>query len=154
MTIKVLSKSVVKYKALFSRTVNMNSALFFVMLFGAACAAGLDKDASIDSQVLETDFGGAFKNSWSGNNILVDESGSVKPGPENTVVQTIEGQVSYTAPDGTPIQTRYIADENGFRAEGAHLPVAPELPPYIARALAWAKDHPYNEEAELRKTYN
>ncbi|XP_046749331.1 pupal cuticle protein Edg-78E-like isoform X1 [Diprion similis] len=156
MTIKVLSKSVVKYKALFSRTVNMNSALFFVMLFGAACAAGLDKDASIDSQVLETDFGGAFKNAWSGNGITQNEAGSAKAGPDNSVIQVIQGEVSYTAPDGTLIKTLYIADENGSRVEGAHLPVAPpapELPPYIARALEWAKDHPYNEEAELKKTY-
>ncbi|XP_046630547.1 endocuticle structural glycoprotein SgAbd-1-like [Neodiprion virginianus] len=135
----------------------MNTLIFVTMLFGAAFAAsGLDKDAPIESQVLETDIGGAFRNAWSGNGISVQELGSAKAGPDNTLVQVIQGEYSYTAPDGTNIRALYIADENGSRVEGAHLPVAPpapELPPYIARALEWAKAHPYNEEAELKKTY-
>ncbi|XP_015517806.2 endocuticle structural glycoprotein SgAbd-1 [Neodiprion lecontei] len=135
----------------------MNTLIFVTMLFGAAFAAsGLDKDAPIESQVLETDIGGAFRNAWSGNGISVQELGSAKAGPDNTLVQVIQGEYSYTAPDGSNIKTLYIADENGSRVEGAHLPVAPpapELPPYIARALEWAKAHPYNEEAELKKTY-
>lgn len=35
------------------------------------------------------------------------------------------GQYAYTAPDGTPISTSYIADENGFRVSGSHIPTAP-----------------------------
>lgn len=53
--------------------------------------------------------------------------------------ETIQGSYSYTAPDGTPINVRYIADENGFRAEGAHLPTPPPIPAAIERALEYIK---------------
>ncbi|CAH0727802.1 unnamed protein product, partial [Brenthis ino] len=36
-----------------------------------------------------------------------------------------QGSYSYTAPDGTIISLRYIADENGFRPIGDHLPKSP-----------------------------
>lgn len=51
--------------------------------------------------------------------------------------ETIQGSYSYTAPDGTPITVTYIADENGYRAEGAHLPTPPPIPEAIQRALAY-----------------
>uniref|UniRef100_A0A8D8RW62 Endocuticle structural glycoprotein SgAbd-2 n=1 Tax=Cacopsylla melanoneura TaxID=428564 RepID=A0A8D8RW62_9HEMI len=41
----------------------------------------------------------------------------------NVVVKS--GQYAYTAPDGTPIALTWVADENGFKATGAHLPKAP-----------------------------
>ncbi|KAL1459831.1 hypothetical protein WDU94_011784 [Cyamophila willieti] len=38
------------------------------------------------------------------------------------------GHYAYTAPDGTPIALSYIADENGFRVSGSHLPTPPPAP--------------------------
>ncbi|EEB15861.1 Endocuticle structural glycoprotein SgAbd-2, putative [Pediculus humanus corporis] len=55
---------------------------------------------------------------------------------ENSVVQTVQGSYSYTAPDGQVITVNYVADENGYRAEGAHLPTPPPIPPEIQRSLA------------------
>lgn len=44
-----------------------------------------------------------------------------KPSP--VIVQ--QGEFVYTSPEGQQIRTSYIADENGFQPQGAHLPVAP-----------------------------
>ncbi|XP_054260976.1 uncharacterized protein LOC128985478 [Macrosteles quadrilineatus] len=48
---------------------------------------------------------------------------------------SVQGSYSYTAPDGQLITVHYTADENGFRAEGAHLPTPPPVPEEIARSL-------------------
>lgn len=47
----------------------------------------------------------------------------------------IQGSYSYTGPDGVIYTVNYIADENGFRASGDHIPTAPSIPPEIAEAV-------------------
>ncbi|CAH1117691.1 unnamed protein product [Phaedon cochleariae] len=37
----------------------------------------------------------------------------------------VQGRYSYTGPDGILYEVVYVADKDGFRATGAHLPVAP-----------------------------
>jgi hypothetical protein len=39
------------------------------------------------------------------------------------------------SPEGTPITVTYTADENGFQAQGSHLPVAPPIPDAILKSL-------------------
>ncbi|CAH1117680.1 unnamed protein product [Phaedon cochleariae] len=71
-----------------------------------------------------------------GNGIKVDEKGYLKEGQNaSDLIQVIEGSVSYTDSNGTLINLRYIADENGYQPTGDHLPVAPPLPEYVVRLL-------------------
>ncbi|XP_023710693.1 endocuticle structural glycoprotein SgAbd-8-like [Cryptotermes secundus] len=74
---------------------------------------------------------GQFSISYlSGDGTAVSEQGALKPnadGSDNVLVQ--QGSFSYTSPEGNPIRVTYVADELGFRPEGSHLPVAPEVAP-------------------------
>ncbi|XP_047469331.1 cuticle protein AMP1A-like [Penaeus chinensis] len=92
-----------------------------------------------------------------GNGILLSESGS--PGSEGAInsagrfslkrseqkvaqVQQVRFIHSYTAPDGTPVQVQFVADENGFQPQSDLLPVAPEfphpIPDFVLEQIAFA----------------
>ncbi|NP_001166730.1 cuticular protein RR-1 motif 18 [Bombyx mori] len=47
----------------------------------------------------------------------------------------VQGSYSYKGDDGQVYEVSYIADEHGFRAEGAHLPTPPPIPEAILKAL-------------------
>ncbi|WP_439952957.1 chitin-binding domain-containing protein [Acinetobacter pittii] len=62
-------------------------------------------------------------------------TGSVKViSPEETA-QVVQGSYSFTLPDGSVVTRTYVADENGFHAEGADIPTPPPIPEAIARSL-------------------
>ncbi|XP_037780461.1 cuticle protein AMP1A-like [Penaeus monodon] len=85
------------------------------------------------------------------NGIVASESGSPE-GPEGAVVKA--GQYAYTAPDGSLIEVKFTADENGFQAEGDHLPVAPEfphpIPQFVLDQIAFAAEEDALAAAETR----
>ncbi|KAK9721342.1 Insect cuticle protein [Popillia japonica] len=85
------------------------------------------------------------------NGISAQEQGQLKNVP-NSQEPAIEAQggFQYTAPDGTPIQLSYVANENGFQPQGNHLPVAPPIPEAIARALDWIAAHPEPQQQQSR----
>jgi hypothetical protein len=47
----------------------------------------------------------------------------------------IQGEFSWTSPEGELVSFTYKADENGYQAQGSHLPKAPALHPHIQRGL-------------------
>uniref|UniRef100_T1I4D3 Insect cuticle protein n=2 Tax=Rhodnius prolixus TaxID=13249 RepID=T1I4D3_RHOPR len=71
-----------------------------------------------------------------GNGITAQESGrqSSVPGPEGPGTAA-QGSYSYKGPDGQTYTITYTADENGFQAQGAHLPTPPPIPPEILKSL-------------------
>ncbi|XP_027208952.2 cuticle protein CP14.6-like [Penaeus vannamei] len=75
------------------------------------------------------------------NGIRVSQAGS-PDGDEDAVIKA--GEYSYTAPDGTDIHVKFVADENGFQPQGAHLPVAPEfphpIPQFVLDQIAFAAE--------------
>lgn len=77
----------------------------------------------------------------------MEEHGVLKnAGVKDAEEAEVIGSVSYTAPDGTPISLKYVANGSGYHVEGAHLPVAPPVPAGIVRALEWIAAHPKVEE--------
>ncbi|XP_037780465.1 cuticle protein AMP1A-like [Penaeus monodon] len=76
-----------------------------------------------------------------GNGIRVSQSGS-PDGDEDAVIMA--GEYSYTAPDGTPVVVKYVADENGFQPQSDLLPVAPEfphpIPQFVLDQIAFAAE--------------
>ncbi len=83
-----------------------------------------------------------------GNGIVFQEQGTLKnPGQRDLESSAVVGSYSYTSPEGIPITVNYVADENGFRAEGAHLPTPPPIPEAILKSLA------YNKQFEAQKPY-
>lgn len=64
---------------------------------------------------------------------MAGERGFHKAGPGPEGAQQADGSFSYTAPDGQRISVQYVADENGFRPVGAHLPTPPPIPDAILR---------------------
>lgn len=52
------------------------------------------------------------------------ESGKlINAGTENEAI-AVTGSFSYTGPDGVVYTVTYVADENGFQPQGAHIPQA------------------------------
>ncbi|KAJ2951867.1 hypothetical protein O0L34_g4111 [Tuta absoluta] len=108
----------------------MKSFIVFALIVAAAVAApagGPDADAQVlryDSENIGVD---GFKYIYeTSNGIAAQEEGQVvNPGSENEAI-AVRGQYSYTGPDGVVYSVTYIADENGFQPQGAHLPVAPQ----------------------------
>ena len=58
--------------------------------------------------------------------------------------------MAWTDPEGGKHQLSYVADENGFQPQGADVPVAPEVPAQIARALEWIAQHPEPEQKNVK----
>ena len=47
----------------------------------------------------------------------------------------MQGSYSYVGDDGQTYSITYTADENGFQAQGAHIPTPPPIPEPILKAL-------------------
>lgn len=76
----------------------------------------------ITSESNELNPDGSFSYSYStGDGQQAQAQGYLKnAGNKEAEAEVIQGSYSYTAPDGTPITVNWIADENGFRAEGIY----------------------------------
>ncbi|XP_042218162.1 cuticle protein AMP1A-like [Homarus americanus] len=83
-----------------------------------------------------------------GDGIILSQSGSPR-GPGGAVITS--GEYSYTAPDGTPVVVKFVADENGFQPQSDLLPVAPAfphpIPQFVLDQIAFAAE----EDAALAR---
>ncbi|GJQ74124.1 hypothetical protein Trydic_g19046 [Trypoxylus dichotomus] len=69
------------------------------------------------------------------NRISQHEVGQLKNAGSNQESSVVHGSFSYAAPDGQLLTVDYVADENGFRPSGAHLPTPPPIPDAILRSI-------------------
>ncbi|XP_067000875.1 endocuticle structural glycoprotein SgAbd-8 [Anabrus simplex] len=85
----------------------------------------------------DTKFDGNYAFSYeTGNSIVREEVSEVLNQGSANEQRVVRGSYSYVDPDGNPFQVTYIVDGDGFRAEGARLPVPPPIPEEIQAALA------------------
>ncbi|KAM8710144.1 hypothetical protein ACLKA7_016871 [Drosophila subpalustris] len=105
---------------------------FFTACAFAVCALLLvsftnanDSDATVvryDNDNIGVDgFQYAFETS---DGIQRQEAGKLINAGEESEAIAVKGSYSYTAPDGQVITVSYVADENGFQPQGAHIPKA------------------------------
>ncbi|XP_974125.1 endocuticle structural glycoprotein SgAbd-2 [Tribolium castaneum] len=109
----------------------------------------------IVSETNEINPDGSFSYSYAtGDGQQAQAQGYLKnAGVKDQEAEVIQGSYSYTAPDGTPITITYIADENGFRAEGAHLPTPPPIPEAIQKSLALIAQTQKNPQSQYQPQY-
>ncbi|CAK1556417.1 unnamed protein product [Leptosia nina] len=119
-----------------------------ILAFVALAAADVshiihpDVDAQIvrhDADVFPDQFQYAYETS---NGIKGQESGVLKNAGREEQALEVQGSSSYTGPDGQVYSVQYIANENGYQPQGAHLPTPVPVPEYIVKALAYIAAHP------------
>ncbi|XP_060518417.1 uncharacterized protein LOC132697141 [Cylas formicarius] len=110
------------------------------------------RQVNIISETNDVGIDGSYRWSFEADNgISAQESGQLKNANSQDPIEEAQGSFQYTAPDGTPIQLQYIANEGGFQPQGNHLPVAPPIPPEILKALEWNAAHPEEEREEISR---
>ncbi|KAF4520083.1 hypothetical protein B566_EDAN014188 [Ephemera danica] len=121
---------------------NMNKLIIVLALVAVAAAAPQQQQPKYEEPIPIL----RLENEGTGNGIRAEESGYVKQlegrSEEESQANQVQGSYSYTGPDGVVYTITYIADENGFRAEGAHLPTPPPMPEAIQRALDFIASQP------------
>lgn len=91
------------------------------------------------------------------NGISQESSGELKT-INDSEVYVMRGSYSYTGADGAEYVVNWIADENGYRANAEHLPIAVEIPfeeqrDAVAAQIRFAQERGAAEETQFQKSY-
>ncbi|XP_011631470.1 flexible cuticle protein 12-like [Pogonomyrmex barbatus] len=90
---------------------------------------------------------GSYNYSYeTGNGIQAQEEGHLNNVGTDSEALEARGSFSFTDANGQTYQILYVANENGFQPEGAHLPTAPPVPAHILKALQYIAEHPEEDE--------
>ncbi|CRK99894.1 CLUMA_CG013197, isoform A [Clunio marinus] len=112
--------------------------LYVSFTWAAPQASDATTPIPIIRQEQEQNVDGSYKYAYeTGNGIIAEEEGYLKNAGTEDEAQVKQGKYSYTSPEGQLIEITYIADENGFRAEGDSIPTPPPIPVEIQRALEY-----------------
>lgn len=103
-----------------------------------------NKDAVIKSSSNTVEDDGSYQYQFeSSNGISANEAG--------VAGQVVQGSTTWIARSGEPLAISYIADKDGYRAMGFHLPTPPPIPLAIQRALKYLEEHAPKEPQEHEK---
>lgn len=81
------------------------------------------------------------------NGITAQELGKQRGSGPDAVLE-VQGDYSYTSPEGKQIVMSYVADDSGFHPSG-DLPTPPPIPLAIQKSLAWNAAHPEEDREDL-----
>ncbi|XP_067000860.2 larval cuticle protein 65Ag1 [Anabrus simplex] len=99
---------------------------------------GPNEPVAIISQENNINPDGSYRYSFeSADGTRAQQEGRLLP-PENKDETEVVGQAgsfSYIGTDGQNYEITYVADKEGYKPQGAHLPVAPPVPEAIARSI-------------------
>lgn len=112
----------------------MYKVLCLCFLIAAATAAPAD-EVPIVAQEMNVEPDGQFHWSYeSGDGTKQVQDGELRALDKDVQVGVMHGTYEYTGDDGQVYSVSYVADENGFQPQGAHIHPVPEP---IAKALAY-----------------
>ncbi|CAH0585859.1 unnamed protein product [Chrysodeixis includens] len=128
----------------------MKSAIIALCFIACASAAVVDQAATVLRSTYEQNPEGSYQFAYeTDNGISGSAQGQLKAVSKDEAAVVVSGSNSYKSPEGQVIELSYVADENGYQPQGAHLPTPPApvpIPDYIARAIAYIAAHPYSEK--------
>lgn len=104
-------------------------AIVLALISLATSAPSKGEVPLLENNYVRDDHGQYSYNFLTGNGVARTEQGSLVPNKEGTANVLVQrGGYRYYLPNGELVDMRYIADENGFRVEGTHLPTPPSVP--------------------------
>ncbi|KAJ8721931.1 hypothetical protein PYW08_004333 [Mythimna loreyi] len=126
---------------------------FIVAACIVACvfAANPESEAQVVSSNYQQAPEGSYQFAYETNNGISGQAQAVVKAVGKEVALEVSGSNSYTDPEGQVISLTYVANENGYQPQGAHLPTPPPpqpIPDYILKAIAYTAAHPYTEKKE------
>ncbi|XP_068633708.1 cuticle protein CP14.6-like [Battus philenor] len=126
----------------------MRTYFAILAIVAVAAADSLVRSPEADAPILKQDadvFPDKYQFSYeTGNGISASESGVLKNVGREDEALEVQGGNQYTGPDGVVYKIVYVANENGYQPQGAHLPVPPppqEIPEYILRSIEYNRLH-------------
>ncbi|KAF7286198.1 hypothetical protein GWI33_007158 [Rhynchophorus ferrugineus] len=123
---------------MFSKIVIFSGVLAVVL----SAAVPAQEPVAILSQSADVQPDGSFQWNYESADGTKQEQSAVVRQVGEEVVPVVQGSASWVDAEGVAHELRYVADENGYQPQSADIPVAPEVPAAIARALQWIAAHP------------
>ncbi|ETN58134.1 cuticular protein 13, RR-1 family [Anopheles darlingi] len=82
-------------------------------------------------------------------NFQYETSNGIAAHEEGLGAHAANGVYSYTGPDGVLYRVTYVADENGFRPQGEHLPTPPPTPEHVFKTLEQIRANPPKDQKDF-----